>query len=367
MASPSAHPPRYATLDHWRGFAALSVVVFHAFSPWLGGNAPPNFNWLAAIAEQGYLGVHLFFVISGYCIAQLVLREFRRGRNVLEFLRQRFLRIFPPYWAACLVAAALALAALPFNHAVLFATPTAPGALPSSINALLGHTFLLDQFLGRPGYLLVAWTLTWELSYYLLAALLLGLALRLGAVAGLSCAFLLAAVGAFPAATARLPSLSGWSEFMCGACVLFALDSASSRRTAWPWLAAIASLGLVGAATTAPHATLPFSAAFALALFYLYRLDARLASARAFSWLSPIGAMSFSLYLVHVPVASAVRNLLSRVFPHTDSTFSIPIILAILASLAAAQIFYRCVERPSETWRKSLLRPNPPVPSPSVL
>lgn len=364
MASPSAHPSRYETLDHWRGFAAFSVVSFHAFSPWLGGHAPTGFRWMANIAEQGYRGVHLFFVISGYCIAQLALREFRGGRNVLQFLRQRCLRIFPPYWTACLFAAALALAALPFNRAVLFATPAALGALPTSFAALVGHTFLLDSVLGQPGYLLVAWTLAWELFYYLLTALSLSLSLHLGARAGLSFAFLLATVGAIPATSGFLPSLSGWAEFMCGACVLFALEASAARRAAWPWLGSIVGLGLVGSALSGPHATLPFSAAFALLLFFLHHLDPRLAASRALSWFGSLGTMSFSLYLIHVPVASAARNLFARVIPDAEIAFVVPIFFAILLSLAAARLFYHFVELPLESWRKSILRPNLPISSP---
>lgn len=149
--------------------------------------------------------LHLFFVISGYCIAHLVVREYRGRRDVPGFLLQRFLRIFPPYWGPCLAAAIIALVFLPFNHGAIFASPAGPDALPASLGSWLSHVFLLDAWRDRGGSLLVAWTLSWELSYYFLAALALGLGLRFGRTADLAFALTLAVAGTIPAVAAVLP------------------------------------------------------------------------------------------------------------------------------------------------------------------
>ena len=105
MTASSATLPRYAKLGHWRGIPALSVVLFQVFHHWDAHRGPAIFAWLTALAEQGYRGVHLFFVISGYRIAHLSMKESCGRRDVGSFLRQRFLRIIPPYWIACGVAA----------------------------------------------------------------------------------------------------------------------------------------------------------------------------------------------------------------------------------------------------------------------
>ena len=363
MTPPTAALPRYAMLDHWRGLAALAVVMFHAFNPWAGQRAPAGMEWLSVLADQGYLGVHLFFVISGYCIAQLALRELRSGRDVPGFLRNRFLRIFPPYWAACGVAAVLALAALPFNHAALFSSPSAVGALPDSAAAVLSHAFLADHFLGRPTYLLVAWTLSWELSFYLLAAALVWLGLRIGATAAMGLALLVALAGTSPAVAAAVPPIAGWSEFMCGACVLAALVAAQEHRATWPWLGAIAVLGLAGFAQSGRVGTLPFAAIFALALFRLHRHDRRLAALSALHWLGSLGAMSYSVYLVHAPFVSAARNLSGRLVSTESHTFLLGIFLSIFVGLAASHYFFRWIESPLEHWRKSLGRSRLSSPS----
>lgn len=365
MTPPSAALPRYVTLDHWRGLAALAVVIFHAFDPWTRHPAPAGLNGLSALMSKGYLGVHLFFVISGYCVAQLALRELRSGRDVVGFLGHRFLRIFPPYWVACFVAAALCLAALPFNHAALFNSPSAIGALPNSVAALLRHTFLADNFLGRPGYLLVAWTLSWELFFYLIAATLVWLGLRFGTAAAMGLGLLVALSGTIPPVVATMPPLAGWAEFMCGACLLAALVATQERRTTWLWLGAIVILGLAEFVQTRRIGTLGFAAIFTLALFRLHRHDRRLGALSALRWLGALGAMSYSVYLVHAPFVSATRNLSGRLISSGNHMFLVAILLSILAGLAASYLFFRWIESPLEHWRKSLVRSR--LLSPSTL
>ena len=66
---------RYQSLDLWRGLAALLVVVFHAFASYTGANYSDYHPVVVAcwlVGGNGWLGVHIFFVVSGYCIAAAV-------------------------------------------------------------------------------------------------------------------------------------------------------------------------------------------------------------------------------------------------------------------------------------------------------
>jgi peptidoglycan/LPS O-acetylase OafA/YrhL len=88
---------RQAELDYLRGIACLMVVFFHflyrgQMDHWTGEAVYPS---VAPIAKYGYLGVHLFFMISGYVIYKSAL-----GRSAKEFASGRFWRLFPAYWAA---------------------------------------------------------------------------------------------------------------------------------------------------------------------------------------------------------------------------------------------------------------------------
>jgi exopolysaccharide production protein ExoZ len=335
--------------------AALGVTIFHAFYPWLVVPCPRGFGWLADFARQGWRGVHLFFVISGYCIAQLAYREYKQQRRVTHFLANRCLRIFPPYWAACVIAAALAVSAAPFNHAPLFTTLGKIGALPGSWADVFSHASLLDPALGRPGYLLVAWSLSWEVAFYFLTSILLLAVSVIGAWSAIALALLLAVAGTNAYCVTFLPSLSGWAEFVCGACVFAAYAAKLQGRAAWPWLASITMLGGIGCAKDGIFSLLLFAALFALLLHGLRRYDSLLNLA-AGAWLGRIGLWSYSLYLIHAPFISYGRNFFSHFFPDSTPWFIMPIAFCICASIGVAWIFYTYIVTPIENWRHQLLQ-----------
>src|SRR5260221_295593 len=81
----------FGSLDGLRALSILAVVWHHT---------QEGFHFLP-IAYRGFLGVDLFFMISGFLIVTLLLRERRRTGtiSVKKFYIRRFLRIFPPYYA----------------------------------------------------------------------------------------------------------------------------------------------------------------------------------------------------------------------------------------------------------------------------
>ena len=87
-------------IDVCRGAAALWVVcVHHTYSPAFVEQLPRVHQFLKA----GFLGVPMFFVVSGYCIAASADGCVRKRESTGGFLRRRFLRIYPPFWASLLV------------------------------------------------------------------------------------------------------------------------------------------------------------------------------------------------------------------------------------------------------------------------
>src|SRR5688500_7182586 len=107
MTSSLPRRPRYESLDLWRGVACLLVLLHLStfISP-----GPQEFAALGSLgqlwaegAARMWLGVPIFFVISGYCIAATAdSQRRRRGRPAMEYFLRRFRRIFPPYWAVLL-------------------------------------------------------------------------------------------------------------------------------------------------------------------------------------------------------------------------------------------------------------------------
>lgn len=345
---PATSSSRYVSLDHWRGIAALWVVLFHAFNVWLAINPsllPQPFAWLF---YHGWLGVHLFFVISGYCIAERAAREFSTTRSANRFLLDRMLRIYPPYWAALLFALLLNAAAL-----------LTPGVTPLPYDGNTGPfqwfqaVSATEPWFGYPSYLLVAWTLAYEIGFYLIAAACLRLAIRTGrSAAGWVLAAIVTCIGVSHLG-AIVPLLGLWPQFMLGVAVWLLVNRPGLlllRNAAGTAL--LAGAVLLG---TVWHADISVCVAtgFGGLLLLLHPVDAAIASSRWLGWLGWCGTFSYAIYLIHAPVVGKVRNLLGRWWPPTNpSSLWVPF-AATACGLLAAWVFYRQVERRTESWRRA--------------
>lgn len=132
---------RLQALDLFRFVAALAVVLYHY-------TAQPNspYTQLAQFTQFGYLGVPLFFMISGFVIAASAER-----RRPLVFLISRAARLYPAYWIGVL-----------FTTAVIVAV----GAPAPSLTEVLLNLTMLNDYLGVKNIDGVYWTLQLELKFY---------------------------------------------------------------------------------------------------------------------------------------------------------------------------------------------------------
>jgi exopolysaccharide production protein ExoZ len=182
------------SLQALRGLAAVTVVVSHLMrqthQAWVGAPVPD----LRASA-LGYLGVLLFFIISGFVMQYTAGGTFGQPGAARQFFERRIVRIVPLYWAFTALAVA-------FPGAVyLGARNTAMGIISSFI------------FLPTP-VLAVGWTLSFEMLFYLVFAICLNFQRRTGVailITGLF-AFFLLMKGIGPA----LPALSGFAQWWSG-------------------------------------------------------------------------------------------------------------------------------------------------------
>ena len=145
---------KIVSLQILRGVAATSVVGFHLQAAAKAEGADPG---IFSLFSGGGIGVDIFFVISGFIIFYVA--STREYTSRLDFLKARFWRIFPPYWA---VLTLYILAAI--GMAVFLGDS---GKLPD-LRSLLVSYLLLPY----PDHIIViAWTLTLELIFYLIFAL----------------------------------------------------------------------------------------------------------------------------------------------------------------------------------------------------
>jgi len=333
------------------------VLVFHGFGAMRIAKLAvhPDLAWLKWLADFGWFGVHLFFVISGYCIAANVYRLAQVKLGAWNFLQDRLLRIYPTYWVACLLSILANVLVAPFNHVPLRAN------LPAGPGAALANAFLVEPYAGVPSLLLVSWSLVFELGFYFMVAagfalwrrgvnhwLLLGLGLA-GAVAGL-----------FGLHRGIFYVFSLWPEFFCGCLVFFALwlKNSTPAKVWWPLLT-VAGLTVIGWFTMPAGENTGQAigaGAFAFLLYFLHPLDARIAGWRPLHWLAWVGTISYSLYLTHVTFIGKWINLASRRIA-SDSLLQLPLqMVGWAAAIMGAWLVFKFCEQPLERWRHAIRR-----------
>lgn len=344
----------YRSLDHWRGFAALWVTMFHSFGVWIEAHPKLLPGTLHTFLMSGWLGVHIFFVISGYCIAARLSEDYGRNSGPFEFVADRLWRIFPTYWAALLFSAGVSLAGTVFNQQPIFGTATAPGALPGTASDAAAAFLAVEPWLGKGCYLLVAWTLSFEIGFYLMAACLFQVARALEAPLfgfGLGIALALWAAIAPPGVSPG--PLGLWHHFTVGVVAWLLINSRSSSVSRAVWVTFLgAAIILMLSVSDRLRSGLLVAILTGYLMVILYPFDNQISKLPFLRWLAWSGTISYSLYLIHVPVAGKLRNLLSRFTSEGDWRFVWVPIAGALAAILAAAIFHRFVEAPIETARK---------------
>ena len=166
-APEDASPTRWPALDGLRGVAVLAVIGFHY-----------------GVLRGGYLGVDLFFVLSGFLITSLLIQEWdKRGGSISfrDFYMRRFLRLFPAL--GCVLAFSVVLALGIELSGPPGARPYATGTLGELpwVVAFAGNwvqAFSPASALGSPGLLGHTWSLAIEEQFYLLWPVLFVLLMR---------------------------------------------------------------------------------------------------------------------------------------------------------------------------------------------
>lgn len=289
---------RITHLDAFRGLALLLVLFYHAFSRW-SKLLPYGDAWAGfPLFKTGWVGVQLFFLISGF----VILMTLERSQSAPDFLRRRWLRLFP----AMLLATSLVFATAGFFHERPMGTPswigTLPGLLfiePDWVAKLTGQR--VDPLEG------VFWSLYVEFKFYVFAALAYFFVRRDRFVPALGGLFLLHA-GARVLAhfvhtdwtklafhlTEQL-SFEHFGWFAAGA-AWFRYSRTGQASWAWQGLMwSMANAVFRGEGHVAPTvATMLVSLLFGGTL-----LSSRMQHVFNIRWLQFMGAISYPLYLIH--------------------------------------------------------------------
>lgn len=354
-------------LDGVRGIAIVLVVVYHLGQLlWLDARA-----WLL---PGGFVGVDLFFALSGFLITALLLGELdRRGRiRVGTFIWRRILRLTP--------ALAVALAAL--LVAALFSwVPHDPlvQAKKTAWTLLYLHIWTPQDHFPGPE-LGQTWSLAVEMHFYVLWSVTVAavamltsrrtrvvlLALAVAAVLGVIATRALRLLDDQPPLLLFPNTPNRIDGPFVGVIGGIAYASGWLDRVRRPWPVVLGAVGFVGlagiVATGDPLDDWYYLGGFTLAAVFgtCVVLGAALDDGpltRALSWppLTALGRASYSLFLWHMPVFIVLQR--------EATTWPIPLraLVAILITAALATASYLWVERPIQR-----LRHRPPRPTPVV-
>ncbi|MEM8706994.1 MAG: acyltransferase [Actinomycetota bacterium] len=333
--TPLRHVP---ALDGLRGIAVLLVVLYHG--PWPG-------------VSGGFVGVDLFFVLSGFLITRLLIDEWAASGTIAmrAFYRRRAVRLLP---------ALFFLVAVIWLLAFLFDTPSVEDRLGERTLWALSyvanwHSVVTQTHGGVFGHL---WSLSVEEQFYVVWPLIVATGLRRR---GLRFVQYTAVVGAI--VTGVVAAGRAWSGTP-GMVLYFSTEShgavlllAGSALGAFPMLrlseerARLLMLaGMVGLFVLsivpdregplhAPAGYLPIavvSLALVAGVAALPRVEAL--EARP---LTEVGKLSYGIYLWHVPMFKFAEDV--------APTYDVPLALALTA--VTVVVSYRLIERPAQRWR----------------
>jgi peptidoglycan/LPS O-acetylase OafA/YrhL len=352
-------------LTSLRFFAAMWVVLYH-YWPNLSASLPP-------MVEKGYLGVELFFILSGFILCHVYLDSAADGRfRYGGFLWARLARVYPLHLATLAGVGAMALAAEAAGRSI-DGNILSWASLPA--NLLMVHAWGLAP---QAGWNHPSWSISAEWFAYLNFPIFAWAALKLRRRP------LVAVAGALAGATAlyaAFDSLAGFSLthatiawgalrivpcFAIGAAInlLWRARPVATRRTAALGAAFFGALIALAAQFQAPNTVLV--ALFSGLIFTLSSLASAGENSGGGRLFVYLGEISYSIYMVCIPWKLLFVNSVASLF-HLDKAH-LPLSVWIVFTLSViplAAASHHLIERPA----RSLMRrwtPNAPALTPSV-
>ncbi len=320
-------------LDGHRGVAILLVLMFHAFSRWPElvpyGNDYSEFP----LFKYGYLGVQLFFLISGF----VILMTLEKCNNVPSFIYRRWLRLFPAMLICSLII---------FLTAGIFTER--PNGQPELIDLMAGLSFI-DPYiwLKTTGIQLQSiegafWSLYVEFKFYVIAAILYFSVGSVRLVYGLFICFITWFSVDFLYQTHSIKALSplhtvtnilslkyfGW--FSAGAAYYLYIKTNKTK-----WLILGGGFSLISSLVESKLHLMPFVAAALISLFFTISiLSPRLQSLIANKVFLYFGFISYPLYLLHENIMISITIKLGNYVDYIPS-YLFPISAIALISVLA--------------------------------
>ncbi|WP_313752160.1 acyltransferase family protein [Mixta calida] len=333
---------RVELIDYLRLIAALGVILFHYTFNGIDNGKITSITQIPELTQFtkfGYLGVELFFMISGYVIFFSA-----KNKSFSRFISTRALRLYPAYWAGLVITS-------------LFIVMVGGHHMPISLKAFLANLTMLQSFVGIYNIDGVYWTLAYELTFYFFISLclLLGLKSRLEmaiivwALAIIACAL---------AGNASLPIFQGYYSYFVAGALFAVIKETAGKMKGLVILLAVAMyvicclVSLENAAKAEIIRSVEYPPAVIntfVSLFFLAfiaadysRLGKLSLPGSAFA-----GAITYPLYLVHAHIG----YMLIDKFASEENKIGVYALVIGFVMLLAWLIHQLVEKRMAETWK----------------
>lgn len=322
------------SVQYLRGIAALAVVIYHASQALFTHfsiNQEVFLSW-------GNAGVDLFFIISGFIMVYIT---YNKKVNIKNFFFKRAIRIYPIFWVYVTIALAIFL----INPDMINRSSSSP--------TLVLPSYLLIPYTEFTNLVLVAWTLIYEIHFYLIFAF----SLIFSNTYRYICTGLILSIGALSSFINHEFYYLNFItnpiilEFLLGMIVYFIIFKREDRLT----LASLTAL-LISSTTLLffnellPERVLYYGApAFILMLIVLQMESKKIIGnqkGKGFQFLKVLGDSSYSLYLSHIFCIGAGLVLLRKLDVVNDYTYYISVFTIAFGCVLWGYISYKFIETP---------------------
>lgn len=326
LLNTSVAPRRYvAGLSLLRGLAALSVGLYH----YTGAVLPKlNVPEVQDIFKNGWLGVEVFFVISGFVIPYSLLGKGYSSKKILPYMAKRIVRINPPaYLAMLLVLAQWYLIDYVVSHRVSYTKDV-------SATQIVHNVLFTVPFSEYKWIIGIFWTLAIEFQFYLFIGLLFNVLFEKKFIGYFAVIFLVAGLVQY------LPFKSIENFFHFSA--LFALGGLTlfrhqERINSALYFALLALFGGIAYAEIGLYEAV-IGVATAVAIYYLKVEN---------GFTRFLGNISYSFYLVHAVIGTTCEFILIKFIPNDSIINRVGMtLICVGVAIMGAYVFYSLVEKP---------------------
>ena len=333
---------RINSLDFLRGVASLAVAWFHLCTFHYTSPDGRYYQLLRSTGTYGWLGVEVFFVISGFVIPYSLNRAGYQLQSYPRFILKRIVRLDPPYLVSIIL-----ILLLDFAYAAYSGRPFVIEGQPVSLVRVLLHLGYLNMFFNHAWLNPAFWTLAIEFQYYLMIGLGFPLVNSRNRIIRWAVLALFASGGFFVGGHGLLPDGAPYGPFIFTFSFMFLLGIVTFQRHS-KLIGAAEYAILITAALIGTWLTvgLPAMAAGLFAVVAINFYNKRQVITKF------LGDISYSLYLLHWPVGHLTLSLVgSKLLGATSDGARIAVIFFALAvCLVSSYLLYLLVERPAQQW-----------------